>query len=139
MYLRHLLVPSCRVGVLLGVHENQTMSDERLEWYIDSTILRPDASRDDIEKLCKDAHSHAFRAVCVNPVWVELASRLLGNSSTAVCTVVAFPLGAQLTTVKVYEAEQVLKQGASEIDVVINLGAARSGDWELVETDLRAV
>src|SRR5215203_2550392 len=106
---------------------------------IDHTLLKADATRQEIEKLCAEAREFGFATVCVNPTWVSLCARLLRGSSTGVCTVVGFPLGATTTDVKQYETRRVIYDGASEVDMVINIGALKSGDLGLVERDIAAV
>jgi deoxyribose-phosphate aldolase len=106
---------------------------------IDHTLLKPEASRADIEKLCREALRFGFASVCVNPWYVAPAAGILHGSTVKVCTVAGFPLGATLPQVKIYETEQVLKLGAQEVDMVINVGALKSGQDELVETDIRGV
>jgi deoxyribose-phosphate aldolase len=106
---------------------------------IDHTLLKPDATQDQIAQLCEEAREYGFAAVCVNPTNVKLATELLKGSSVAVCTVIGFPLGATLPEVKAYEAQQALNHGATEIDMVINIGALKSEDYELVEQDIAAV
>jgi deoxyribose-phosphate aldolase len=106
---------------------------------IDHTLLKADASRQEIEKLCREAREFNFATVCINPHWVRLAASLLRGSSTGVCTVVGFPLGATTTDVKQYETRRVIYDGASEVDMVINIGALKSGDLGLVERDIAAV
>ena len=106
---------------------------------IDHTILRPDATRADIEKLCREARQHKFYSVCVNPTWVSLARQLLTRSGVKVCCVAGFPLGAQLPETKAIEARAAIRQGAKEIDMVINVGALKSGDDPLVLRDIRSV
>jgi len=106
---------------------------------IDHTILRPDATRADIERLCREALQHKFYSVCVNPTWVSLARQLLDESGVKVCCVVGFPLGAQLPETKALEARAAIRQGAKEIDMVINVGALKSGDDPLVLRDIRSV
>jgi deoxyribose-phosphate aldolase len=106
---------------------------------IDHTLLKPDASRSDIEKLCREAAEYSFATVCVNPTWVALASRLLRGASTRVCSVVGFPLGATTADVKHYETQRAIFDGAREIDMVINVGALKSGDLRAVERDIEAV
>lgn len=106
---------------------------------IDHTLLKPEASRDDIRRLCAEALKYGFASVCVNPWYVSLAAELLRGSEVRVCTVVGFPLGATLPQVKVFETEQVLELGAQEIDMVINVGALRSGEDDAVESDIRGV
>jgi deoxyribose-phosphate aldolase len=106
---------------------------------IDHTLLKADASRQEIEKLCREARELGFATVCINPTWVSLASRLLRGASAGVCTVVGFPLGATTTDVKHYETRRVIYDGANEVDMVINVGALKSGDVGLVERDIAAV
>jgi len=107
--------------------------------YIDHTLLKPDAHRSQIETLCAEAREHGFASVCINPVWVKLAAELLRGSPVAVCTVVGFPLGANLPETKAMEARRAIREGAREIDMVINVGALKSGDDELVFRDIRLV
>jgi deoxyribose-phosphate aldolase len=106
---------------------------------IDHTLLRPEASRDDIRKLCGEAKQFGFAAVVVNPYWVPLAAAELHGTPVKVCTVVGFPFGATLPGVKTYETEQVLKLGAQEVDMVMNIGALKSGEDDLVEEEIRGV
>lgn len=106
---------------------------------IDHTLLKPDASHDQIAQLCYEARKHRFAAVCVNPVHVKLAAQLLKESGVTVCTVVGFPLGATPTTVKAYETQQAIRDGATEIDMVINIGALKSQDYKAVYEDIAAV
>jgi deoxyribose-phosphate aldolase len=106
---------------------------------IDHTILRPDATRVDIERLCFEARQHRFYSVCVNPTWVSLARKLLDGSGVKVCCVAGFPLGAQLPETKATEARAAIRDGAKEIDMVINIGALKSGDDALVLRDIRSV
>ena len=107
--------------------------------FIDHTLLKPEATVGQIERLCQEARRYDFAAVCVNPIHVKLASELLQGSDVEVCTVVGFPLGATLTGVKVFETEQVIKNGATEVDMVINIGALKEGNTKLVEQDIAAV
>jgi deoxyribose-phosphate aldolase len=106
---------------------------------IDHTLLKPDASREDIRKLCLEALKYGFASVCINPWNVSQAAELLRGSEVRVCTVVGFPLGATLPQVKVFEAEEAIKLGAQEIDMVINIGALKSKSDEAVEADIRGV
>jgi deoxyribose-phosphate aldolase len=106
---------------------------------IDHTLLKPDATRADIEQLCREAAELGFATVCVNPAWVALAARRLAGTSVGVCSVVGFPLGATTSDVKHYETRRAIFDGAGEIDMVINIGALRSGDLRLVERDIEAV
>jgi deoxyribose-phosphate aldolase len=106
---------------------------------IDHTLLKPEASRDEIRKLCQEAAKFGFASVCINPWYVPLAAELLRGTKVKVCTVVGFPLGATLPQVKIYEAEEAIKLGAQEIDMVINIGALKSGQDEVVQSDVRGV
>jgi deoxyribose-phosphate aldolase len=106
---------------------------------IDHTLLKPDATRQEIEKLCREAAQFHFATVCVNPAWVGLAAQLLRGSGVGVCSVVGFPLGATTADVKHYETRRAIFDGATEIDMVINVGALKSGDLQTVERDIAAV
>jgi deoxyribose-phosphate aldolase len=106
---------------------------------IDHTLLKPDATRQNIEELCREAAQFHFATVCVNPVWVALCARLLAASGVGVCSVVGFPLGATMPDVKRYETQRAIFDGAREIDMVINVGALKSGDLRVVERDIEAV
>ena len=106
---------------------------------IDHTLLKPDATRGDIERLCREAAEFHFATVCVNPTWVATAARLLRGSGVGVCSVVGFPLGATPADVKNYETRRAIFDGATEIDMVINIGALKSGDLRTVERDIEAV
>jgi deoxyribose-phosphate aldolase len=106
---------------------------------IDHTLLKPDATRTDIEKLCREAAEFQFATVCVNPAWVALAAARLRGTGVGVCSVVGFPLGATTADVKQYETRRAIYDGASEIDMVINIGALKSGDLRTVERDIEAV
>jgi deoxyribose-phosphate aldolase len=106
---------------------------------IDHTLLKPDATRADIERLCREAAQFHFATVCVNPVWVAESARLLRGSGVGVCSVVGFPLGATTSDVKHYETRRAIFDGALEIDMVINVGALKSGDLRTVERDIEAV
>lgn len=106
---------------------------------IDHTLLKPEATREQIETLCREAREHAFATVCVNPAWVRLSADLLRGSESRVCTVAGFPLGATVPEVKAFEAARCVADGATEVDMVMNVGALKSGDHRLVERDVRAV
>jgi deoxyribose-phosphate aldolase len=106
---------------------------------IDHTLLKPDATRAEVEKLCREAAEYHFASVCVNPTWVAACARLLQGSPVKVCSVVGFPLGATTPDVKHYETRRALFDGAREIDMVINIGALKSGDLRVVERDIEAV
>ncbi|ADN02711.1 deoxyribose-phosphate aldolase [Spirochaeta thermophila] len=106
---------------------------------IDHTLLKPTATRAQIEALCDEAVRYGFASVCVNSWWVPLAAKRLSGSGVMVCTVVGFPLGAASTEAKAYEAAQAVVQGAREVDMVINLGLLKGGEYDLVREDIRAV
>jgi len=106
---------------------------------IDHTLLRPDATRKDVLALCREAAEYGFASVCVNPTWVAECARALRESLVKVCSVVGFPLGATTADVKHYETRRAIFDGAREIDMVINVGALKSGDLRLVERDIEAV
>lgn len=107
--------------------------------YIDHTLLAATATRTEIESLVAEAIKFDFASICVNPVWVKTAAELLRNSTVKVCTVIGFPLGAATSKVKAFEAKSAAEEGADEVDMVINVGAALSGDWDTVESDIRSV
>jgi deoxyribose-phosphate aldolase len=125
-----------RIGLSWG---QQAAANAEVARYIDHTLLKPEASRQEIEKLCEEARAFSFASVCVNPTWVRDCAVLLHGSPVKVCTVVGFPLGATTTDVKVYETRRAIFDGATEIDMVINIGALKSGDDRVVERDIRAV
>ena len=126
---------AARIGVVLG--ETATAHD----WasLIDHTLLKPEASESDIKKLCDEAVQYGFASVCVNPGWVKKASEFLRGTNVPVCTVIGFPLGATISDVKAYETRRAIFNGAREVDMVINIGALKSGDDCTVEDDIRAV
>ncbi len=106
---------------------------------IDHTLLKAIGTADQVRELCVEAREFGFASVCVNPVWVPLCSRELAGSEVMVCTVIGFPLGANSAQIKAAEARLAVEQGAHEVDMVINVGAAKAGDWKAVEDDIRAV
>lgn len=110
-----------------------------LNTYIDHTILKPTASQDDIEQLCKEALQHNFYAVCVNGCYTAFAKACLKQSNVKLATVIGFPLGAMSTAAKVFETEDAIANGADEIDMVLNIGALKAGDFKTVENDILAV
>lgn len=112
---------------------------DKLVKLIDHTVLKPEATEDDIVKLCQEAAQYGFYSVCVNPAWVPKAKQLLRGTSVKVCAVAGFPLGAQTPQIKALEARRALREGASEIDMVINIGALKSKDDQLVTRDIRGV
>ena len=121
-----------RVGAALGV--GAVPAD--LGKLIDHTLLKPEATRDEVVKLCEEAKQHRFASVCVNTTWVPLCKALLSGTDVMVCAVVGFPLGAMTPTAKAYEAREAVRQGAKEIDMVINIGALKSRDYETVFEDI---
>ncbi len=110
-----------------------------LKDYIDSTILKAEATKEDIEKLCAEAKEYGFKSVCVNPCYASLASKLLEGANVGVAVVVGFPLGATLPSVKAFEAKSSILEGATEIDMVINVGKLKDKDYDYVENEIRAV
>jgi len=112
---------------------------DKLVKLIDHTILKPEATEEDVVKLCKEAAEYGFYSVCVNPVWVTKAKHLLRGTTVKICAVVGFPLGAQAPQIKTLEARRALREGAAEIDMVINIGALKSKDDVLVARDIRGV
>lgn len=110
-----------------------------LKQMIDHTILKPEATLEDIVQLCKEAKENEFKAVCVNPCWIKICSRELENTDVKIATVVGFPLGANTTETKVFETKDALEKGATEIDMVINVGAIKSKDYVFVENDIKEV
>jgi deoxyribose-phosphate aldolase len=124
-----------RIASTLGV----APTDGSLAHMIDHTVLKPDATQDEIAQLCYEARKHHFASVCVNPTHVKLCAELLQGSDVLVCTVVGFPLGATSTESKVFETQQAIRDGATEIDMVINVGALKSRDYELVERDIASI
>ena len=111
----------------------------KLNKYIDHTLLKQDATVEQIDRLLSEAKDYDFASVCVNPCWVAHAKSGLENTDVKVCTVVGFPLGATTSTVKAFETKEAIQNGADEIDMVINVGALKSGNADLVESDIRAV
>jgi deoxyribose-phosphate aldolase len=124
-----------RIASTLGIMP----TDGSLAHMIDHTLLKPDATQDQIAQLCYEARKHGFASVCVNPANVKLCTQLLKDSDVLVCTVVGFPLGATSTESKVFEAQQAIRDGAIEVDMVINVGALKSRDYELVERDIASI
>lgn len=107
--------------------------------YIDHTLLKPDATPEQIRRLCTEADENGFASVCVNPAYVPLAAELLKNSAVNVCTVIGFPLGMNATAIKAAEALKAVQDGADELDMVIQVGQLKSGNLAYVEDDIRAV
>jgi len=107
--------------------------------YIDHTLLKPEATASDIDQLCREAEQYHFASVCINPTWVKRAAENLRGTSVAVCSVIGFPLGATTPEVKAMEARRALRDGAREVDMVLNIGALKSGDHQLVLKDIEKV
>src|SRR5260370_14766470 len=126
---------AARIGLVLG----QTASARDWAGLIDHTLLKPDASQNEIKRLCEEAAQYRFASVCVNPTWVRACACHLQGTGVPVCTVIGFPLGATLSDVKAYEARRAIMDGAHEVDMVINVGALKSNDDCLVEHDIRSV
>jgi deoxyribose-phosphate aldolase len=124
-----------RIASTLGIMP----TDGSLAHMIDHTLLKPDATQDQIAQLCYEARKHGFASVCINPANVKLCTQLLKDSDILVCTVVGFPLGATSTETKVFEAQQAVRDGATDVDMVINVGALKSRDYELVERDIASI
>lgn len=126
---------ACRVGV--AWRDAPSLANQAA--YIDHTLLKPDATLAEIDALCQEALTHSFASVCVNGVHVRRCAEILGGSEVAVCSVIGFPLGAMAPEVKVYEARRAIEDGACEIDMVMNVGALRSGDADFVRRDIAGV
>jgi deoxyribose-phosphate aldolase len=110
-----------------------------LAGFIDHTLLRADASEADIDRMCDEALKFGFASVCVNPSWVRRVAANLKGSNVLTCSVVGFPLGAHTPEIKALEARRAIRDGAREIDMVVNIGAVKSGDWDIVERDIAGV
>ncbi len=130
---------AARISANPGLETIAGKFDSRLAKMIDHTLLKPDAKQSDIDKLCAEAAKYKFASVCVNPGWVKYCKEKLAGSGVMVCTVVGFPLGATSTNAKSCETVQAIADGADEIDMVINIGALKSGNLQLVEEDIRPV
>ncbi len=115
------------------------ISRQQLAKMIDHTLIKPTATRNDIEKLCKEAERYGFGCICVNSMYVSLAKQLLKGTDVKVCSTAGFPFGASLPEVKAFEARRAVENGAREIDMVINIGALKSGDYETVKKDIETV
>lgn len=114
-------------------------TEASLASYIDHTLLKPEASREQILTVCREAVEHSFKSVCVNPVWVSTVRTAVKDTGVLTCSVIGFPLGASTTEVKVVEAQGAVADGADEIDMVINIAAARADDRDALVLDIRAV
>ncbi len=118
---------------------NMEISKEKIASMIDHTILKSNATKEEIENLCQEAKKYTFASVCVNPCYVQLVADKLKDTKVKVCTVIGFPLGANTTAVKEYEAKKAVEEGAHEVDMVINVGALKDCDYEYIENDIRTV
>lgn len=112
---------------------------ENIAQYIDHTILNADATKTDIRRICEEAKEYNFKTVCIQPYWVKYAKELLEGTEVGITTVIGFPLGANTTEIKVAEAKQAVAEGASDVDMVINIGALKSEDYDTVLNDIKAV
>jgi len=119
--------------------ENIFTNSRDLARFIDHTLLKPEATQEQIAALCREAIENNFCSVCINPYWVPTVTKLLQGSPVKVCTVIGFPLGAATTRTKALEAEEAIAQGANEVDMVLNVGALKSGAYDLVLNDINAV
>lgn len=126
-------------GVRFGLTGAESEAAREVARHIDHTLLKPDATRDEILKICEEGVRYGFASVCINPIWVREAACALRGSGVKVCTVIGFPLGANSPDTKAYEARRSIFDGASELDMVINVGALKSGDHDLVSRDIRGV
>jgi deoxyribose-phosphate aldolase len=130
-------VGASRIAAGIGVGDE--LKDKNVAGMIDHTLLKQDATPAQIKVLCKEAKEYSFASVCINPCYVALCSELLQGTSVKVCTVIGFPLGATTTEVKQFETEQAINNGAGEVDMVINIGQLKEGNYDYVEKDVRAV
>jgi len=126
-----------RISAGMGVAGEQF--DTKIARMIDHTLLKPDATVGQIERLCAEAKQYGFASVCINPSYVKLCAKLLRDSAVKVCTVIGFPLGATSSESKAFEAERAVQDGARELDMVINVGRLKSGDYQYVESDIAGV
>ncbi len=126
-----------RIAAGLGV--GNELRDKNVAGMIDHTLLKPDVTSSDIKILCNEAKKYSFASVCINPGYVALCSELLRGTDVKVCTVIGFPLGATTTEVKQFETEQAINNGADEVDMVINIGQLKQGNYDYVQKDVKAV
>ncbi len=129
---------AARVSAGIGIDKAGGIETD-LARMIDHTLLKPEATKEQIIELCNEAKKYLFASVCINPSYVPLCARLLRDTPVKVCTVIGFPLGATSTAAKAYEAEQALRDGAREVDMVINIGMLKSREYDYVENDIFAV
>jgi len=126
-----------RISAGVGVRSGSF--DESIARMIDHTLLKPDGTKQQVEELCAEAKQYSFASVCINPSYVKLCAQLLRDTTVKVCTVIGFPLGATSTQAKSFETEQAIRDGAREVDMVINVGMLKSGEYDFVERDIAAV
>lgn len=126
-----------RISAGIGLAEGNF--DRSIASLIDHTLLKPEATRQQIEQLCTEAKQYSFASVCINPSYVKVCSGMLKESSVKVCTVIGFPLGATTTETKAFEAEKAIRDGAREVDMVINVGMLKSGEYDYVQNDIATV
>jgi deoxyribose-phosphate aldolase len=130
-------VGASRIAAGKGV--GNSLKDKSIASKIDHTLLKPDATPDEIKELCEEAKKYHFASVCVNPGYVSLCASVLKGTEVRICTVVGFPLGSNTTEVKKFETEQAIENGANEIDMVINVGRLKAGDYAYIENDVSQV
>jgi len=126
---------ACRISSTLGIGEVES----RIARMIDHTLLKPEADEEQVRQLCREAATYCFASVCINPTWVELCSRLLRRSGVKVCTVIGFPLGATTSETKAYETRDTIGKGATEVDMVMNVGDLKSREYRKVKEDIQGV
>ena len=125
--------------ITAGVGVRTGTFDVSIARMIDHTLLKPEATRQQVEELCSEAKQYSFASVCINPGYVKLCAKLLRDTTVKVCTVIGFPLGATSTETKAFETERAIRDGAREVDMVINVGMLKSGEYDYVEKDIAAV
>jgi deoxyribose-phosphate aldolase len=125
-------------GCKMNNDQNQEFNHD-LAAMIDHTLLKPEATAEQISKLCQEALQYEFKSVCINPFWVPLAAMLLKGSKVDICTVIGFPLGAITASAKANEVVEAIKNGATEVDMVLNIGALKSGQYDVVLNDIKTV
>jgi deoxyribose-phosphate aldolase len=123
----------------VGTDGENSIQYKEISSMIDHTLLKPDASEKDVKRICQEAMTYGFASVCVNPYWVRMVSTILRNSPVKCCTVIGFPLGSNTTEVKSFEARNAVTHGAEEVDMVINIGALKSGHYDRVKDDISGV
>lgn len=133
------IVNSGAARIAAGIGVGNELKDRNVAGMIDHTLLKPEATPDEITVLCVEAKKYSFASVCVNPGYVSLCKKLLTGSNVKVCTVIGFPLGATTSEVKKFETEQAIKNGADEVDMVINIGQLKAGNYDYVEKDIKSV